>query len=202
MATAFRIASYPSAFWKLPNRSAGRFHALGDPATQYLALHPLTAWAETIRNAGFVRAEVVDAELRQRLWALQVDLEPLLELGFSAIGRHGLTPTDLVADDQSACRALGRKLRRQGHEGLIYPSSALPGTSCVCLFGERYESAYLATPIGRLDLPTAVAAEDARPLSSLLERVRLHGEPHTGLDAHGRSEDYRFDEPDVSLVAT
>ena len=201
MTTAYRIASYPYAFWKLPNRSAGRFHSLGDPATQYLALHPLTAWAETIRNAGLVRAGLAEVVLRQRLWALQVDLEPLLELDFGAIARHGLTPSDLVADDQSACRALGRRLRGQGHEGLIYPSSALPGTSCVCLFGERYESSYLEAPIGRLDIPTTVAAEGARPLSSLLAHLRLHGEPHAGLDAHGHGEDYRFDEPDFSLVA-
>jgi hypothetical protein len=79
----------------------------------------------------------------------------------------------------------------------VYPSSALPGTACACVFGERSEAPYLDDPVDRIDVPTTIAAENGEPLRSLLRLVRLHGEPHAALQAHRRGTPYLFNEPDL-----
>jgi hypothetical protein len=50
-------------------------------------------------------------------------------------------------------------------------------------------------------VPTTVAADNGEPLRSLLDLVRLHGEPHAALQAHLSGARYRFDEPDFTAVA-
>jgi hypothetical protein len=201
LTVCYRIASYAEALWKIPNREPARFHALGDPPTQYAALHPLTAWSEVIRNARLPRAEIRADQIRVRLWVLRLDTERLLDIDFDSVDRYGLGPDQLVADDQAACRELGRRLRADGHEGMIYPSSALPGTRSACVFGERHESPYLDDPVDLIDVPTTVAANNGLSLRTLLDLVRLHGEPHAALRAHLRGARYRFDEPDFVAVA-
>jgi hypothetical protein len=85
--------------------------------------------------------------------------------------------------------------------GLIVPSAALPGTRNVVLFGARVAAPYLAAPVSSLDLPASVTAQDARPLVSLIERVRFKRERHAALDAWAAGEAFGFVEPDWSLAA-
>ena len=47
---AFRLANYETPLWAVENFSAGRYNAAGSGFTQYLSLHPLTPWAELLRN--------------------------------------------------------------------------------------------------------------------------------------------------------
>jgi hypothetical protein len=196
LTVCYRIASYAQALWKIPNFEPARFHALDDPPTQYVTLHPLGAWAEVVRNSRLPRTELPTTEIRARLWVLRIDVDRLVDVDFDTASTYGVTAQQLVGDDQAPCRELGRRLRSDGHEGLVYPSSALPGTACACVFGERLESAYLEDPVDLIDVPTTVAAEDGTRPGSLLQLVRLHGEPHAGLQAHLRGEEHRFDEPE------
>ena len=47
---AFRLANYETPLWAVENFAAGRYNAAGAGCTQYLSLHPLTPWAELLRN--------------------------------------------------------------------------------------------------------------------------------------------------------
>jgi hypothetical protein len=196
LTVCYRIASYREALWKLPNLEPARFHALDDPPTQYVTLHPLGAWAEVVRNARLPRTQIAAVQIHARLWALRIDLSRLVNVDFGNATEYGIEPEQLVGDDQAPCRALGRRLRAEGQEGLVYPSSALPGTASACLFGERHESAYLEDPVDLIDVPMTVAAEGGRPLRSLVQLVRMHGDRHAGLEAHLQGTQYRFDEPE------
>ncbi len=63
---AFWLAAWDTPLWALPNRRENRFNRLGDPPTQYLALHPLTPWAELLRFEGRTSEDEAD-ELRAPL---------------------------------------------------------------------------------------------------------------------------------------
>jgi hypothetical protein len=47
---AFRLANYETPMWAVKNFSAGRYNDADSGFTQYLSLHPLTPWAEILRN--------------------------------------------------------------------------------------------------------------------------------------------------------
>ncbi len=68
--TAFRLAAYETPLWAIDNFSAGRYNDTGDGATQYLSLHPMTPWAELLRNE---RRQSVSAALQLRLplWTIE-----------------------------------------------------------------------------------------------------------------------------------
>jgi RES domain-containing protein len=179
---AYRLAGWDTPLWASPNRRAGRFHAEGDPPTQYWSLHPMTPWAELLRYDDRRTPEEAD-DVRARLWVGRLELDGVRRIGFADASRVQLVDADLVDDDWSACQALARRLRsrRRGPVGLRVPSAALPGTENVVLFGERVAAPYQVDPVDRrLDVPVAHAAESARPLAELLPFVRWRGEPHPG----------------------
>ena len=186
---AYRLAGWDTPLWVSPNRRAGRFHAGGDPPTQYWSLHPMTPWAELLRYDDR-RTPGEAADLRARLWVGRLELAGVRRIGFADAGRVQLAPHDLVADDWSACQSLARRLRsrRRAPTGLRVPSAALPGTENLVLFGERVAVPYDAEPVdAALDVPVAHAAEAATALAELLPRVRWRGTPHLG--------DVPFDQP-------
>ena len=84
--------------------------------------------------------------------------------------------------------------------GIVYPSAALPGTWNAAIFGELWEGPYDVEPVSVHDVPTTISAEDGRPLTSLLERVRLYGEPHAGLEAWESGIELTFEEPSFERV--
>ena len=195
----YRQASYASPLRVDPSRRPGRYHR-GDEeeATQYLCLHPLGPLAELMR-AHSLRAEEQLRLVRARTWALRLELDGLLEITFASAAGHGIEPERLVDDDQSGCRELAVRLRRET-PGLIVPSAALPGTRNVVLFGPRVVSPYLDEPVTALDVPASVTADGARPLRGLLEAVRFQGELHAELEAWRHGEPFPFGEPDWSLA--
>jgi hypothetical protein len=71
---AFRVANFETPFWNLPNPQAGRYNHRNSAPTQYLALHPLTTWAELLRNSARTTAGQARG-LRVALWVLRVRLE-------------------------------------------------------------------------------------------------------------------------------
>ena len=201
--TTFRLAAYETPLWAVENFSPGRYSDAGDGATQYLSLHPMTPWAELLRNQQR-RTAAAALQLRVPLWTIKVTLEgPPLEITFDNSGEHGLAPGDLVADDQSACRDLARRLREQEEMGrsVLVPSAALPGTLNLVLLDPYVAIPFSADPVATEDLPTAMAAQDGRCPNGLWDLVyhRDSAREHAALEAWQAGEEFVFSEPPVTL---
>lgn len=199
MTVAYRLADFDRPLRSEPNRVPGRFHRADQfEATQYACLHPLGPWAEYLRAHDLRRPEQ-SLMIRQRVWALRVDLEPLTRVTFENAELHGITPAQLVGAEHAACEALADRLRAEGARGLIVPSAALPGTENVVLFGARASAPYLVDPVALIDVPAAMTADAARPAMTLTESVRFRRtRAHAQLRAFERGERFRFVEPLVA----
>jgi hypothetical protein len=201
----FRLAAYETPLWATPNFSAGRYNQARDGYTQYLSFHPMTPWAELLRNEDRRDADRA-LMLRVPLWAVRVDLEPeTVELTFDNAGDFGLAAEDLVADDQTACRALAQGFRDDptGPRALVVPSAALPGTRNLVLLDPSVAIGYEMRPVAPEDLPVAMAAQDGRCPDNLWTLVHYRGSPtpHAALDAWNNGDEFAFVEPDVTPVA-
>jgi RES domain-containing protein len=204
--TTFRLANLETPLWAVPNFNAGRYNRAGTGATQYLSLHPMTPWAEILRNEDR-RTPDRALMLRYPLWAVRVELaEEPLELSFATATEHGLSPEDLVADNQSACRGFGERLRETGARSFTAPSAALPGTRNLVILEPAVITFYDAEPVGREDLPTAMADQDGRCPDGLWDLVHYRGAetPHPALEAWSNGDEHAFEEPPIdprALVA-
>lgn len=200
----FRLANYETPLWSVENFSAGRYNEAGAGFTQYLSLHPLTPWAELLRNEDR-RTRERALMLRYPLWALRVPpgAGPLAELTFDNAGAFGLQPEDLVADDHGPCRALASELRRTGPAAFIAPSAALPGTRNLIVLEPRVLAAYDQVPLDEVDLPGSLAAQDGRCPDGLWERVHPRGAAgeHPALAAWREGTGYVFEEPELTIGA-
>jgi RES domain-containing protein len=195
----YRLSTYGNPLRTEPARKPGRYHTgEEDSPTQYLCLHPLGPLAEFMR-ANDLRSPEQVRHVRQRTWALRIDLDGLPEATLSNADDFGLDAPSLVADDLRSCQDLGTRLR-DDTPGLIVPSAALPGTRNLVLFGPRVGSPYLLEPISTVDVPASITAHAARPILSLLDIVRFHGEPHAAVEAFSRGEEFEFDEPGWELT--
>ena len=195
----YRHSSYATPLRTVPASQEGRFNAADDDGpTQYLCEHPLGPLAELMRHADLRSSEQVRS-VRTRTWALEVPTDELAEITFENAGRFDVSAADLVADDQTACRRLARRLRGR-LPGVIAPSACLPGTRSIVLFGPRVAAPYLTEPLSGLDIPASITAQDGRPLAALLARVRFVGDPHAALLAWQDGSGFGFEEPDWSLV--
>jgi len=191
--TLYRIADWSSPLWVNPNRSDGRWNRAGQ-TTQYLCFHPSGPWAE------FAKREHLWVDdykhFKHRLWALRVDVSSAVTVDFDSASTHGITAEELVGDDWGPCQELADRLRAADVEMIVVPSAALPGTRNLVIFGPRVSSPYLRTPIDEVDLPTAIAADDASaPVGvrwKVCEAVANNGE----LAAWHDGTPYEFTEPD------
>ncbi len=191
---AYRLASYGNPLRTEPARGPGRYHdGSEDTPTQYMCLHPLGPFAELTRQHSLRTAKQI-AHIRQRTWALRVQVEELTEITFDNASNFGLEARDLVADDPSRCQELARSVRSH-QAGIIVPSAALPGTSNAVLFGARVGSPYLLEPLGQVDVPASITAEGGGPPLSLLSIVRFTGTPHAALTSWLSGDDFTFEEP-------
>ncbi|HEX9697174.1 MAG TPA: RES family NAD+ phosphorylase [Actinomycetota bacterium] len=192
---AFRLAGPRAPLRVRPSAFDGRFHRAGDPPVQYFSLHPLTPWAELLRREN--RRGLDEAlAVRFRVWAFRVVVQELLEISFATARDAGVRPADLIADDRSACQGLARRLREPGPPApLVVPSAALPGTRNLVMFGPRVPAPYDVQPVDATYLPSAVAGDHARTLSSLLPLVRFRGRPHAEYQAWRRRRPFEFFEP-------
>jgi len=195
----FRLANYETPLWAVENFSAGRYNTADAGFTQYLSLHPLTPWAELLRNEDRRSSERV-ALMRYPLWAIraQIAAEPL-ELTFDNAGDFGLAPGDLVGDDHAACRAFADVLRSEGTEAFTAPSAALPGTTNLVVLEPRVMTAWNQMPLDETDWPGSIASQDGRCPDGLWDHVhyRAASTKHAALDAWERHEAFRFEEPEV-----
>jgi RES domain-containing protein len=196
----YRQATFGNPLRTEPGRRAGRYHTGSETSpTQYLCLHPLGPFAEFIRGHS-VRLPDQVLRVHERTWALQLEQDELLEVGFDNAHEFGLDAAALVDDDPTRCQELANELRAADIPGMVVPSAALPGTRNVVLFGPRVGSPYLLEPVSAIDVPASITAHDGRPIVSLLELVRFRGDTHAGLDAWQRGDHLEFDEPDWELA--
>jgi RES domain-containing protein len=187
-ATCYRLAAWDTPLSVLPSRRPGRYNHAGEGPTQYLALHPLTPWAELLRFDGRRTEDEAD-ELRPPLWSVRVTLEPerTVELTFDNAPAWGLNPEDLVSDTRGATQALAAGMRSDpsGPTALVVPSAALPGTRNLVLLGAHVKVEYDQSPVDDGDIGTALAAMQARAPRGLVGAVhhRDAGINHAGLEA-------------------
>jgi hypothetical protein len=200
--TTFRLANYETPLWSVENFAAGRYNGVGSGFTQYLSLHPLTPWAELLRNENR-RSRDRAVLMRYPLWAIRAQLEDdPVELTFDNAKDVGLTPGDLVADDFAACQAVAATFRSRGPRAFTAPSAALPGTTNLIVLEPRVLVSFNQVPFDEIDWPGSVTAQDGRCPDGLWEMVHYRGAgtPHAGLAAWERGETLEFREPAVSAA--
>jgi hypothetical protein len=197
---AFRLANYETPLWSVPNFSAGRYNEPDAGFTQYLSLHPLTPWAELLRNEDR-RTREQAVLMRYPLWALRLRFdEPPLELTFDNARDLGLNADDLVADDHAPCRALAQTFRAGGPGAFIAPSAALPGTKNLVVLEPHVLAPWNQVPIDEIDWPGSLASQDGRCPEGLWDLVHYRGtrRKHAGFEAWENGDDLMFEEPHVS----
>jgi RES domain-containing protein len=114
-------------------RFGGRWNRVGEPAL-YAALELSTAWAEY--NQGFVQHPALIATLRLSKARL-VDLNnprELSRLGIDATIHATEWRANLDNGTTPATHVVAARLRREGYDGLTYPSFMSPGGSCIALW--------------------------------------------------------------------
>lgn len=201
-AVAFRLANYETPLWSVENFAAGRYNAAGAGFTQYLSLHPLTPWAELLRNEDR-RTRSRAILMRYPLWAIRVQIVPEpFALTFDNAPELGLEPADLVADDQEPCRALAQTFRSSGPAAFTAPSAALPGTTNLVVLEPRVLVSYNQVPFDDIDWPGSMTEQDGRCPEGLWDLVHYRGARvrHAGLEAWERGVAFAFDEPEVSAA--
>jgi hypothetical protein len=134
---------------------------------------------------------------RLRIWAIKVDLENAIKIDFSNAKSFGIEPTDLVADDHTACRRMAEEFRAGSWapEIIIVPSAALPGTQNIVIFGERTAIPYSWSPIDPDDLPTCTVAEMSQPPPAIADLVCFRGGENPEYEAWASGRQYAF--PDL-----
>lgn len=189
---AYRLANWDTPFWVNPNRRESRFATPGS-IVQYWSLHPLTPWAEQLRS---LNARTVDeaAEQLLRPWAAEFELaDDVLTITFDNAAGYGIAPDALVDDNWTRCQLWASSL---AVSEMIVPSSALPGTSNLVLFGPRLRSSYGMPPLDpAIDVPSDPVANLGGVLPDLLQHIRWQGEQHTGY------EDWRDGRPEAAPPA-
>lgn len=174
---AFRYSNYDTPFWVRPNSEPGRWHRVGDGATQYLSTTVDGAWAELIR-AEELRSEQEMALVRMPMWVAEVHVQQVADYStFEKAEMAGFSPDALIDDDHSRCQEEGRRLRAAGFQGVLAPSAALPNSLNLTLFGPRIASTWQLRPLLASSIPAMKIAVGAPP-EGIVGRVRHRGEKH------------------------
>jgi hypothetical protein len=181
--TLFRYSDYDTPFWARNNRDSGRWHRVGDGATQYLSTTPNGAWAELARNEN-LRTEAELLQVRMPIWAVTLRQQGLADYStFEKAEKAGFAPDALIDDDYDRCQTEGRRLRETGFMGVVAPSAALPEVVNVTIFGRRILSKWGVPTSLASSIPGCVVALGC-PYPGLSERVRYRGEAHQGYQAY------------------
>jgi RES domain-containing protein len=190
--TFFRYSSYDVPFWARPNTTDERWHFGGDGATQYLSATTDGAWAELIRNEN-LRSESDLLLVSMPLWHAKIEQTHIADYhDFETAETAGFDPEALVHDSQNTCQEEGRRLRRAGFSGVLYPSSALPGEENLVLFGPRISLPWGAPRRLVSGIPASQLSVGSPP-ADLLPRVRHVGARHAGYSEFQRLRRHRSD---------
>lgn len=201
--TTFRLANYETPLWSVENFAAGRYNHAGTGYTQYLSLHPLTPWAELLRNEDR-RSSDRALLMRYPLWAIRVALDDdPLALTFDTAAELGLEPHDLVADEHGPCRALADAFRVRGPSAFLAPSAALPGTTNLVVLAPRVLTSWVAEPVDDQDWPGSLAAQDGRCPDGLWDLVHYRDadRAHPAFGAWSAGEEFVLEQPEVTTAS-
>lgn len=199
-AVVYRACGHETPLWAFPNTSAGRYNAAGSLPTQYLSEHPMTPWAELLRNLDYRTADEARA-MRVEVWALRVLLaESPDQIDFDTAGDFGLDAEDLVSDDHRPCRTAAAALHADGVHSFIAPSAALPGTANLVVLEPAVVIDYHAAPIDAEDWPTALLAQNGRCPEDIWDHVhyRAAAAEHAALAAWRAGDEFTFTQPEVT----
>jgi hypothetical protein len=120
------------------------------------------------------------------LWQARIEQGGIADYrDFDTAERAGFDPEALIEDEQHACRNEGRRLRRAGFSGVLYPSAALPGELNLALFGPRILLPWGASRTLASGIPAMQLTVGAPP-PELLARVRHVGARHAGFSEYQR----------------
>lgn len=184
---AFRYSNYDTPFWVRPNSEPGRWHRIGDGATQYLSTTVDGAWAELIR-AEELRTEQETALVRMPMWVAEVHVQRIADYGtFERAEAAGFPAGALIDDDYSRCQEEGKRLREAGFQGVVAPSAALPNSLNLTLFGPRIASTWQSRPLLASSIPAMKIAVGSPP-EGVVERVRHRGERHESYEEFHATE--------------
>ena len=183
---AYRTANWSSPLWATANLNGARFNHPNTAATQYLALHPLTAWAEQVRvrerqlRRPLVPSDLNDPSVFHRLWLIKIPELVAFDLNFDTAREVGLTQTDLVDDSQAACQEAGEKFRfdRSFPKVWRYPSAAIAGTHNLVIFESLRMTKFERVPAAR-SWPASLAAHAAHAPVEVLGMTSHLGNPPT-----------------------
>jgi RES domain-containing protein len=196
----YRASGHERPLSAFPNTHAGRWNRASSWPAQYLALHPMTPWAEVLRNLD-LRAPEDARAMRMPIWAFRFTLaEQPLTIGFEDATGHELDPADLVADDWNACQALAERLYGDGVGAVVVPSAALPGTSNLVVLRPAAVIDYHREPIDPEDQPGAMVAQDGRCPEDLWRQVHYTRSAiaHGALEAHVTGAEFELVQPAVT----
>lgn len=199
---AYRACGYETPLWAFPNLSDGRYNRAGNFPTQYLAMHPMTPWAELLRNLDHRTADKGRA-MRVEIGGLRISLaDGPTEISFDTAGSHGIDAEDLVSDDYARCQSLAEQLHTDGIHSFMAPSAALPGTSNLVVMEPAVVTDYHFEPIDPMDWPTALLAQNGRCPENLWEHVHYKAAPveHAGLAAWRAGDEFTFVQPGVTTA--
>jgi len=200
----FRAADYETPLWSFPNLTVGRFNrANRKPPTQYLSFHPMTPWAELIRNLDLRQPDAARS-LRLPIWTCRVELEnDPFDLIFDNASEFAREPEDLVADNREPCRQIADALFDTGAGSFAAPSAALPGTRNLIVLQPAVIVDFHVEPFDPEDWPTALVARDGRCPERLWEHVHYKNSAtrHAELDAWLNDEEYIFEQPLVDMAS-
>jgi RES domain-containing protein len=200
---AFRAAGYETPLWAVPNVSGARYNHAGSVPTQYLSLHPMTPWAELLRNLDSQTAAEARA-MRVEIWAIRIALaDDPVDVTFDTAPSFGLAPEDLVADDQGPCRAAAAAMFTAGTRSFFAPSAALPGTTNLIVLEPAVVTDYHVEPVDPEDWPTAMLAQNGRCPEGLWDHVHYKHVTieHPALLAWRGGTDYEFEQPEVTATS-
>ncbi len=107
-----------------PAPAPARWHRTGDPWPLYATLEPATAWAEWQAATG---GAIDPPGERRRLWTLDVDALPVIDLRDPAARAAVGVELDELRGAWPVTQALGPRLRALGAAGVIAPSAARAG---------------------------------------------------------------------------
>lgn len=199
---AYRACGHETPLWAFPNLSDGRYNRAGRLPTQYLSLHPMTPWAELLRNLDHRTANQART-MRVEIWGVRISLiDDPAEISFDTAGSHGVDAEDLVSDDYEQCQALAEQLHANGAHSFIAPSAALPGTSNLVVLEPAVVTDYHSEPIDPEDWPTALLAQNGRCPENLWDHVHYKASPaeHEALTAWRTGDEFTFMQPGVTAA--
>jgi hypothetical protein len=179
---AYRTANWDTPLWASPNVNDARFNLRNTGPTQYLALHPLTAWAEQVRvrerqlGRSLTPADLTDPGALHRLWLIKIPESQALDLNFDSAQDVGLDPLDLIDDSHMACQKAGEKFRLNGTFPKVwrYPSAAIPGTYNLVIFAALRITQFQREPKGSR-WPASLGAHAGRVPVEVLSLTRHIG---------------------------